>query len=276
MNGLMLHCGAHQVELSDVERVHTPEPEGSHYPIPHSFLVNQTKETLRASGLEVIDEAHALNKEGARYFGLMQVKPGYTEDDDWGMVVGLRNSHDKSFSSSLVVGNKVFVCDNLCFSGEIKIARKHTRFIRQDIPGLMGRAVGMLNGLRLNQEERYGHYKEAQHSKRDVRDAIFRAVEGKVIAQSKLLQVWHEWQEPSHEEHADFGNSVWRLQQAFTEVQKGSNVFSLPKAQQGLQGILDPLAGFVGRQFTMTTNDILNGAIDVEATEVHVNEALLV
>jgi hypothetical protein len=29
----------------------------------------------------------------------------------------------------------VFVCDNLAFSGEIKIARKHTRFIVRDLPG---------------------------------------------------------------------------------------------------------------------------------------------
>ena len=41
-------------------------------------------------------------------------------------VVGVRNSHDKSFPAGLVIGASIFVCDNLSFSGEVKLARKHT------------------------------------------------------------------------------------------------------------------------------------------------------
>ena len=39
----------------------------------------------------------------------------------------------------------MFVCDNLALSGEIKIARKYTRFVVRDLPGLVFGAVGQLS-----------------------------------------------------------------------------------------------------------------------------------
>jgi hypothetical protein len=57
-------------------------------------------------------EAHGLTRDGRRYFGLLQVANG-TNPDDFGLVVGVRNSHDRSFPASLVLGAACFVCDNL-------------------------------------------------------------------------------------------------------------------------------------------------------------------
>jgi hypothetical protein len=49
-------------------------------------------------------------------------------------VVGIRNSHDKAFAAGIIAGAQVLVCDNLCFSGEILLARKHTGHIHYDLP----------------------------------------------------------------------------------------------------------------------------------------------
>ena len=69
---------------------------------------------------------------------------GHDHNEDYCWVLGLRNSHDKTFPTGIVAGASVFVCDNLSFSGEVKFARKHTRFIMRDLPMLTGRAVGLL------------------------------------------------------------------------------------------------------------------------------------
>jgi hypothetical protein len=50
---------------------------------------------------------------------LVQVANGLNPED-FGLVAGVRNSHDKSFPASLVLGASMFVCDNLSFSGEVK------------------------------------------------------------------------------------------------------------------------------------------------------------
>jgi hypothetical protein len=45
-----------------------------------------------------------------------------------GFAVGLRNSHDKSFSLALTVGDRVFVCDNLSFHGDFTpVSRRHSK-----------------------------------------------------------------------------------------------------------------------------------------------------
>ena len=60
----------------------------------------------------------------------------------------IQGTTELGYPAGLVLGAAVFVCDNLSFSGEVKLARKHTSMIERDLPGLVGRAVGLLGDLR--------------------------------------------------------------------------------------------------------------------------------
>src|SRR5205823_12089518 len=133
-----------------VAEILTPSRTETWVPIAHHRLLTGVQEALSRSGLHVVTEAHGLAKDGNRYFGLLQVANG-SNPADFDLVVGVRNSHDKSFPAALVLGASVFVCDNLSFSGEVKLARKHTAHIERDLPQLVDRAVGLLGGLRQTQ-----------------------------------------------------------------------------------------------------------------------------
>ena len=122
-------------------------------PVPHHRLLEQVESTLIAGGMTVVNQAHALWQDGLRYFGLLEVTNGQTHDD-YGLVIGLRNSHDKSFPAAIALGSAVFVCDNLAFSAEVTIARRHTRFIERDLPRVVHTAVGRLADMRGQQDER--------------------------------------------------------------------------------------------------------------------------
>ena len=69
---------------------------------------------------------------------------GRQTDEDYCWVLGLRNSHDKTFPAGIVAGAQLFICDNLSFSGEVKFARKHTSHIVRDLPQITSRAIGQL------------------------------------------------------------------------------------------------------------------------------------
>ena len=84
------------------------------------------------------------------------------KSDDYALVLGLRNSHDKRFPAGIVAGASVFVCDNFSFSGEVKFARKHTRYINRDLPQIVERAIGKLVDLWHDQDTRISAYKEAE------------------------------------------------------------------------------------------------------------------
>lgn len=125
MLNLCLHCGSRRVERAVVEQCRTPLRTDTWVPIAHHLLLRQIEFTLTGAGLRVINQAHALSQDCMRYFGLLEVIIGKASPD-YNLIVGVRNSHDKRFPASLAIGSGVFVCDNLSFSGEITLARRHT------------------------------------------------------------------------------------------------------------------------------------------------------
>ena len=237
LTNLMVHCGGNKVDEDKLTEVATPEPTDTWYPIPHHELLASVRRNIGASGLRIVQEQHALARDDAHYFGLLQVANG-KEANDYTTVIGLRNAHDKRFPAGLVVGSQVFVCDNLAFSGEVDIARKHTRFIMRDLPQLIERAMGQLTTMRNTQDQRLAAYKDTGMTNAQANDLLVRAMDARVLPVTKLPRVLAEWRTPSHPEFAE-GRNAWRLFNAFTEVLKGTNVFQMPKATQTLHGLLD-------------------------------------
>ncbi|HLN27598.1 MAG TPA: DUF932 domain-containing protein [Gemmataceae bacterium] len=242
---LHLHCGASSVSRERVAQAITPERTDSWVPIAHDRLLNGVQESLARSGLHVVTEAHGLTHDSNRYFGLLQVANG-SNPDDFGLVVGIRNSHDKTFPAALVLGASVFVCDNLSFSGEVKLARKHTAYIERDLPQLVDRAVGLLCDLRHTQERRFEAYRNHELADSQAHDLIIQGLDSRVVPVTRIPELLQEWREPRHAEFRE-GRTAWRLFNAFTEILKG-NLGELPRRTQALHGLMDSACGLVRPQ----------------------------
>jgi hypothetical protein len=242
MVNLVLHCGARHVERQIVEQAATPTASETWVPVPHHRLLEQVESTLVAGGMTVANEAHALWSDGLRYFGLLEVTNGAAHDD-YGLVIGLRNSHDKSFPASIALGSGVFVCDNLAFSAEVTIARRHTRFIERDLPRVVHTAVGRLADMRGQQDERIRLYKGTEIADSVAHDLLIRAVDAVVLPVTQVPSALEEWRSPSHEEFLADGKTVWRFHNALTHVWKGRNLAALPRRSQALHGLLDSVCG---------------------------------
>ncbi|QIF06088.1 DUF932 domain-containing protein [Roseimicrobium sp. ORNL1] len=237
---LVLHCGAQAVDLKEVRKVSTPRPTETWCPIPHDQLISTVQRTLTSTRLRIGNEAHSLTHDGMRYFGLMEIH-AQKPNDDYCWVLGLRNSHDKQFPAGIVAGASCFVCDNLSFSGEIKFARKHTRFIVRDLPQLVERSIGLLMAKWHDQDKRIAAYKEAEITDINAHDLVIRATDVGVCSNRQIPPVLHEWREPRHE--AFQGRNVWSLFNAFTESLKEGNLAELPKRTEALHGLLDTYVG---------------------------------
>ena len=239
---LILHCGASHVDLDEVREVRTPRSTDSWCPIPHHQLITTVQRTLSTTNLRIGTQAHSLSHEGQRYFGLMEVH-AQTSSDDYCWVLGLRNSHDKTFPAGIVAGASVFVCDNLSFSGEIKFARKHTRFIVRDLPQLVSRSIGLLLAKWHDQDKRIAAYKEASITDIEAHDLVIRATDVGVCSNRLIPPVLHEWREPRHD--AFERRNIWSLFNAFTESLKEGNLAELPKRTEALHGLLDTHVGLL-------------------------------
>jgi hypothetical protein len=240
---LCLHAGARRIEREQLAHAPTPQRTETWCPIAHDALVREAEAGLNRAGFSVIQEVHALTEDSARYFGLFQVADLNAVESDYAFVVGLRNSHDQRFPAALCLGSQVFVCDNLAFAAEVKIARRHTRYIERDLPEVVGRAIGRLADFRTDQGKRFDTYREAELGHEKAHDLIIKLLDAKAITQTQLPDVLTEWRTPRHPEFSERQN-VWRLFNACTEAVKGS-LWKLPTRTQALQGILDGHCGLL-------------------------------
>jgi Domain of unknown function (DUF932) len=255
---LILHCGASKVERAAVEIVPTPAATETWTPIPHTALIERVEDTLKSDGLSIVSQTHSLTRGGNRYFGLMQIANGHNSDD-YAWVLGLRNSHDKSFPAGLVVGASVFVCDNLSFSGEIRMTRKHTVHIMRDMPGLVQRSIGQLVSRWHDQDTRIEAYKNFELTDMQAHDLIVRAIDARSATSTQVPPLLQEWRHPKHEAFAP--RTAWSLFNSFTEVMKGLSLNELSTRTQRLHGLFDTQVGLtVGRQAAVVEGD---GLIEV-------------
>jgi hypothetical protein len=241
--GMLLHCGAELVDRPALFNVPTPRGTDTWFPLSHRALLEEVQTQLDTCGFTIGRESHALSHEGARYFGVMEVKePGHDPAKrDYAWVVGLRNSHDKSFTAGLVAGTSVFTCDNLAFSGEVKISRKHTRFAYRDLRNLTARAVGRLGEKFRSLDNRIEAYRDEPVQDWVAHDLIIRAVDCRAITPMQVPDVVQEWREPSHREFRP--RNLWSLFNAFTEVYKSQSPNLTLGRSEALHGLCNGVVG---------------------------------
>jgi hypothetical protein len=241
---LILHCGASKVERTEVEIVPTPDATDTWTPIPHMSLIERIEDTLKSDGLTIVNQTHSLTRGGNRYFGLMQIANGHNSDD-YAWVLGARNSHDKSFPAGLVVGASVFVCDNLSFSGEIRMTRKHTTHIMRDLPGLVQTSIGQLVERWHDQDTRIEAYKQHELTDMQAHDLVVRAIDARAATSTQVPPLLQQWRHSQHEAFAP--RTAWSLFNSFTEVMKGLSLNELARRTQRLHGLFDAQVGLVTR-----------------------------
>ena len=248
-------CGGNRtlVEYDQVVGVPTPPVEFrkkenangeraiSYQPIAHHELVNRTKGFLDEQGFTIQDEVHSLARDNKHYFGLFSVDHPNRAESDRGCVIGVRNSHDKTFPAGLCAGDAPFVCDNLIFTNTIKLARRHTRNILQDLNHTINRALGKLFGFWHGQDNRISAYQNFELGNSTANDIIIRACKAGAIPKTKIMDVVNQWESSDHPEFWD--RNMNSLYNAFTEVYKG-NLVALPQRSDALHSVLDSVVDF--------------------------------
>lgn len=237
---LNLHSGGALIELNALQALPTPEATETHHPIPHFDLVNMAKYALTYFGHEVVEEHHAVDKDGMRYFGLLSLKSEYGDYCD---SVGLRNSHDKTFPIGISFGAKVFVCSNLSFCGDHVIKRKHTKGAKFALPSLVAEVVEPLRDQRLFQARTFEGYRHQRLMEMEAHHAIMLLYKAGVINVQRIADVLEAYQSPPH----DWGErTAWRLFNAVTFSLTGK-VAENPSATKQLHDVIDGFCTAVDR-----------------------------
>src|SRR5579862_1456695 len=123
---LMAHTGTTDLMTREqLAEILPPEATDTHKPIAHIQLVNSLLESLSFRHINVVKEEFAVSQDGMKLFGCLDLE---TTGDGYRFSLGLRNANDKSMRLGLVVGIRVFCCDNMAFSGDFQpVLHKHSK-----------------------------------------------------------------------------------------------------------------------------------------------------
>ena len=143
---LMNHRGAREVQRMELATIEAPSPTKTWYPIAHRAILDSVWSTLEGAGFQIRQSRLSVSHGDARFFGTLDLATPIS--DGVALAVGIRNSTDQSFPIGFCCGQRVFVCDNLAFTSEIVVSKKHTRFGQERYLEGLASAVGSLNQYR--------------------------------------------------------------------------------------------------------------------------------
>jgi hypothetical protein len=238
-------CGdGYEFTRAQLKKVNTPKGTASWCPIPHDVLVSHVERSLTGMSLEVADEQYLVARDGKRMFGVLDLRS--KSDKDYGLAVGLRNSHDMTFPVGLLLGARVFVCSNLSFSGEEKVQTKHTKYVMDRLPRLVMDATNRLMASRVVQDRRIATYKATEiEPKKEAAYIMLQAIRTDVIPTRLIDRLMERWEFPTHDEFAASW-SAWRMFNAATEVLKEASPLLLAERTQRLHTLMDNHCGLIG------------------------------
>jgi hypothetical protein len=232
---LIAHVDSAKVDESAIRAVVVPAATATWHPIGHGQLLDLLSEQLTGVGLQIGAKQFSLSNDKNRMFGVFDVVNQDNGDGSVSFAVGLRNSIDKTLPAGICFGARVFVCDNLAFSGEVAIARRHTKNIVGELPGLVSGAVKQFGVFRENHYRLFDALKGVELSHDGISGLIMQAYLNGAIGKTKIADIYEELQNPDHiaKHGADkFGGplSAWSLYNAGTEVMKGRQARNLIEA----------------------------------------------
>lgn len=214
---LLAHCGARKVTREELKEIPVPEGTATHLPLSHYSIVEVLEEALSFRYLKIVRDEYAVSEDGMRMFGVMDLNTGF---EGGRFSVGLRNSNDKSMRLALTAGYRVFVCDNMAFSGDFApLLHKHTR--KLELRDSISIAVDRIQRGFPTLEKRVTEMQEFGLTDDDARLFIYRAfVERSIRGMPRnLISAVHELYFRPQEE-AFTARSLWSLSNAFTSAVK--------------------------------------------------------
>lgn len=248
--------------IETLNRFHTPSPHDggqrdyhTHNNLtPHYNFAKTILNFAEAKGLEIDDvafkvdkvEEEVINSKGwlgntnkvtvhvaRRFFLIARIKnPEYQLADDVETFIIARNSHDKRLPMEVAIGNKVIVCSNLMFGGDISIKARNSRFGYEHLCDRLTELFSEYTSKVDEMREDIRFFKRTTiREDQGLAFIAHHASSGKFIQTSRTAAVCDMFIAPEHREHyqddeGDEVYSLWRLLNAYTYVHRGELVIN--------------------------------------------------
>ena len=215
MSGILSHAASQLVTREELLTIPPPHATPTWRPIAHGDLVAAIDRQLLVRGITIRSEKFAIQRGGARLFAVLDLSIESSEECCAAM--GIRTANDRSMALEIAVGLKVFVCDNLAFSGDlIALRRKHT--INFDLNADISRAVDRYQAHLLVLQRTIAEARKVPIADKEAECLIFEAFRYEIVPIRYFKEVAETYFNPASDMIDVQPRSMWGLHNAFTRA----------------------------------------------------------
>jgi len=228
-------CSAHRVPETEVLAVPEPSFTRTWHPIGHGTLIRALLSATENYGWKIASRSYSLSLNKTKMFGVWELE---TEIKGKNWTIGFRNSIDKSMAVGLVAGLKVFVCDNLVFSGEFIEFRKHTAGLNQQtLENFCIQAINQIEGRLIETERWVEGLKKIPLSVSGAEHLTIQAMRNGIIPINQFNSFYNLYFSPEGRWFSPDSN-LYQWHSACTELMKGDSLFLISKKNAKLISLL--------------------------------------
>lgn len=237
---LMAHTTTSRTTEVAVRAVPEPTFTPTWHPVSHAKVIDSLESACKVHGIGIVNRDYSLNEPGTRMFGTFALDIG---NGDIGYELGFRNSLDKSMVLGVTAGTRVFVCDNMCFSGSFIEFHRHTSGLDMDrLISISTKAVG---GAVVEMEKLLTWQKDLNHyyvPRQDFKGLVFDMMTRGVFSSGQLsnyLSCLDEEKQLRRGYALDNATSLYNVHGAATRLMRKWNLFRASGAIKALNGLCD-------------------------------------
>jgi hypothetical protein len=215
---------SHDVAFEIAMNATIPARTDTYSPIAHSDFLEGLARKIRENRMRIMEKRFYVNMNGNKLVGYYTIEDENMETDpDFGiqMMMGFKNSYDKSMTAALAAGANVMICSNGMISGSmVRFTRKHTGTIFQELQEKFNEAVQTMRtgfARMILEVDLMKEFELTPKQKAEILGVMY--FEKSIVTPNQLSVVKREL---SHSEHFK-GNSVWDLYNNVTEALKDSH-----------------------------------------------------
>ena len=215
---------SHGVAYDIAMRATVPARTDTYSPIAHSDFLQGLAGKISENRMAIVGRKYYTNMNGNKLVGYYSIEDSNIETDpDFGiqMMMGFKNSYDKSMTAALAAGANVMICSNGMISGSmVRFIRKHTGTIYEELQEKFSEAVQTMRTGFANlilEVDLMKDFELTPRQKAEILGVMY--FEKNLVTPNQLSVIKRE---VNHSEHFK-GNTVWDLYNNVTESLKDSH-----------------------------------------------------
>jgi len=231
--------GSGVVTMKEAFSIPVPEATKTYTPVPNEDLWKLLKQTALKRGLQLGTPKLGVAHKGQRLFGSVEITNQDHLDNQVRLMLGFRNSYNRSMSVGVCFGSKVFVCSNMVFTGYAsdesdavgQVHHRHQTNVWEGLQTRLEEALDKFSIFKGYQDEFYSILQDIELTDAQAHDLIIQSVRAEAITAKDCFTVAEEWafqgrgpQDEAEEDrwHREFcPRNAWSLFNAYTEIHKG-------------------------------------------------------